>query len=399
MIAFETPLALGLLALPLVVAWLAARRPRAPEEPTGTLELWRGIASQARSPSERRTRPPLALWLLVAALVAVVLALSGPRLGAGSAAVPWRFVVDRSPSMYLDSGGKTRLERALEELTKQLGPLEGEWIAASGRERCASVEGEFPEVWRGAPVGAWSEPEWSTFDAEGTLWVTDASARLAPVAAGFVASGGPAVPGLVASDATGRWVFDGRDVVREDVVATEVGEVVLDPKLRGGPLGTALEAWAKARRYDVREASARARLTLELETQGELLEGDVFGPGFRAATRARAVAAFEGVPQRRLVDLGDVCVARATMGHVRVGFESLGPIEGDDAAFALAWAREFDAWTLVEGCAESERAAAGELRWKPTKRPAEPQRFPHERAWLAALAAVLALVALGVRRA
>jgi hypothetical protein len=397
-ITFETPLALAGLVLPLVVAWLAARRQRAPEEPTGTVELWRNVASQAVSPVERRTRPPLALWLLVAALVAGILALSGPKFGPAGGAVPWRFVVDRSPSMYLDDNGKTRLEVALEELAKQLGTLEGEWLAVSGRETCEIASGEFPSAWARAPAGTWAGPEWASFDAPGTIWVTDGLPSSAPLSAGFVASGGPAVPGVVAVDAQGRWSFDGRELVREDVPATEVSQVAIDARLREGPLGRALEAWARARGYEVREQPNNARLVLELEGAGELAAGEVSGPGFRAPTRARAVPPFDGVPQRRLVDLGGECVARATFGRIRVGFEQLGPLEGDDAAFLLAWAREFDEWTTVEGISASERAAAGERNWKAPRVAPEPTRFPRERALLAGLAALLALAALVARR-
>lgn len=398
MITFETPLALAGLVVPLVVAWLAARRQRAPEEPTGTVELWRNVASQAVSPVERRTRPPLALWLLVAALVAGVLAFSGPKFGPAGGALPWRFVVDRSPSMYLDADGSTRLEVALEQLTNELGTLEGEWLAVSGRETCEITSGGFPSRWKRAPVGTWANPEWATFDAPGTIWVTDRLPTNAPVSAGCSASGGPAVPGVVAVERQGRWTFDGRELVREELPETELPHVSIDPRLRSSPLGRAFEAWAQARGYEIHDASDAARLVLELEDEGDVAEGEVSGPGFRAPTRARAVPPFEGVPQRRLVDLGSECVARATFGRIRVGFEQLGPLEGDDAAFLLAWAREFDEWTTVEGISASERAAAGERSWKAPRVVPNAARFPRERAWLAGLAALLALAALVARR-
>ncbi|MCY3004276.1 MAG: hypothetical protein NTV21_20970, partial [Planctomycetota bacterium] len=220
----------------------------------------------------------------------------------------------------------------------------------------------------------------------------------APVVAGLVASGGAPVPGVVAVDAQGRWSFDGRELVREEAPATEVSRVAIDARLREGPLGRALEAWAKARGFALAEQLDGARLVVELEDSGESVSGEVSGPGFRAAARARAVRPFDGVPQRRLVDLGGECVARATFGRIRVGFEQLGPLEGDDAAFALAWAREFDAWTLAEGIPLGERQGAGEARWQAPRNPPEPTRFPRERAWLAGIATLLSLAALVARR-
>lgn len=125
---FERPEAWWLLALavPIVVLHLHLRRRRRVE--VSSLELWRGLVPErAGRGGLRQVRDALALAMLLAALVALTAAASGPVTGA-AASEPRRLaiVVDRSARMNARTpGGRTRIEEAVAlaaAAMKRLGP-------------------------------------------------------------------------------------------------------------------------------------------------------------------------------------------------------------------------------------------------------------------------------------
>src|SRR5690606_9718452 len=63
------------------------------------------------------------------------------------------------------------------------------------------------------PRSAREAPNWSSFDAPGTVWVTDRAPDVVRAHAGLIASGGPAAPGPVGTLGTTRLDWDGERVV------------------------------------------------------------------------------------------------------------------------------------------------------------------------------------------
>lgn len=112
---------LALLALPL----LLLRNDRRPRQTVPSLFLWREIGATAPAPRLRPSRPKLDTrsLLLLAALLALIVALAGPRrsLDVADHAV---FVLDLSASMSATSGGQTRLEQVLADLRRSLSALD-----------------------------------------------------------------------------------------------------------------------------------------------------------------------------------------------------------------------------------------------------------------------------------
>ncbi|MBI5434647.1 MAG: BatA domain-containing protein, partial [Planctomycetes bacterium] len=76
MIEFEHPRFAWLALAPLAL-WLFARIVRAPDEPSGTVELWRELVA-SRPSSRRRTLSNWRLWCASLALVAAAFALAAP---------------------------------------------------------------------------------------------------------------------------------------------------------------------------------------------------------------------------------------------------------------------------------------------------------------------------------
>jgi hypothetical protein len=113
MMLFASPIwLLGLLTVP-VIWYLHRRGPMLKRQPVASLELWPESLATAAQPGPRRRPDPV--WrqrALVAALLS--LALTGPRLHAPAERVTlW---VDDSLSMQIAEGGKTRLQRGLDEV-------------------------------------------------------------------------------------------------------------------------------------------------------------------------------------------------------------------------------------------------------------------------------------------
>lgn len=365
---------LGLLALALPIAVLLASRllARPAEIATGTLDVWkRVLAARPRDATRSRLRIPPAVWLLAVGLALGALALAGPRRPT-SASRELRVLVDRSPSMGLPLGTGTRRDRAV--------AMARAWIGENAPG--ASVE--------------WLERRDSfgpEDDRAETLWVTDAAPRPPPQRAGFVASGGDAVPGAIAVDGTTRFDWDGDRIVEVPGAAPKrrVGVSGALPK----PIADVLAAWAEARGAIVGEGGD----SLVLATSGSGPRRDV--QVARDGWSARAVAA--GAPSALATWLEDAehrALVSYAPGRIESSIVSMSDPEGDPAAFAVSWARLFDDAVLAPpGVVElGERRGAGKEAIVPPKLDATDRGFSAWEAWLACAAAGAALIAAGLAR-
>ncbi len=395
MIEFARPWALAALALPVVVWWLASRSTFPPRAATGTLPIWRAAARERASAVQPKRRTSAALLVMLVGLCAGAFALAGPRRRATNAAV-WRVVIDRSPSMYAPLDGATRLQRAVERATvmlRELGaaPNEVTWFDANGAFVQEARGAAPPSEWFVAPRAAFAEPRWELFDEGGTLWVTDRAPALEPARAGWCASGGPA------------WTAP--------AVATRPPRARCAAALDGTQVARAFTAWREAREVELATAEL-ASGELELEVVGAS-DGAIFDvlaqrDGWRLRGRARALDAAAAGPSEswlstlRPSDGVALELVRARPGRIECGLVSSGAVEGDSAAFAVSWAKLFDAYLLppLGAVAFEERGAAGEAEERTGSAPA-PTRVRGEdglTALLALLAATCALVAVALRR-
>jgi len=379
---------------------------RPPQAVTGTLALWRALPEARAGRAGHARFPP---WALLAALALTLGALAwlGPRPRGLRAPRAWTVVVDRSPSLGLPHAGEgqgTRLERALAAAEAWLaGTLETDetlrWVSP-GRAPLVLARGARPPAGWLACDGP--EPDWSVFDAPGTLWVTDREPPGARRAAGVFASGGPAVPGAIALEGGASvWWEAGRLALRARPVPPAVR--VLEPEGASLPevLARLLGAWCAARGFAlVRAAAPDELLEVALAPGPPAPEELRFGrDGWRSSGRAAALgpraegSAGEDWLQAVAGDGAPRILVRARPGRIDVGLRECAEPEGDPAAFALSWAR------LLEGSCRlpadvvplAERAAAGAER---QVAPALPARPPDPRAALGpALDAGLALAA------
>jgi len=400
---WERPWALALLAVPVVLILLALRHRARHVVATSDLEVWR--ASEARGAASRPrlpTRASVALVLALLALVCAAMAIAGPRGNASR--VQWTCVLDTSASMSLVDGDVTRGARAIDSAL-QLAERQGaelRWIAPAFR-----VE-SFDRAARAWPPDGIARPtSFAAWDVPGALWITDAIPANRPRFAGFSASGGAAVPGPVAVVGADRIDWDGAQLVRRVGAAPrrfiEVAGASLDPPRE--PIERVLDAWISARGLELAPPGLDAQLDIVLRVR----VGNAAGPefvagrdGWRASGRALGGARTAELESAGLLEPwisadGEALVASAP-GLVVVGWS---PGEPDDpAAFAVSWARLFDACvTSPRGVVPlDERVAAGAAAAEP---PTDPARGDALNAtWiLGALAALLALGALLARRA
>lgn len=214
------PWAAALLLLPLALLLLSLRRREERTVLLGTARFFSGLAGGGGRSSSRRISASQALAAI--ALAAASGAAVGPAPpGAEVPGVQWLVVVDRSPSMYLEpsaEGGGSRLAsslRAARVLLEEAGVptatvryLDGSTPGA-GVGRAFGLEAAPPAALLEQPVSALPEPSWGAFDRPGVLWVTDGVPPIAPASAGWVASGGEAVPGPVGWGPDGALVWDG----------------------------------------------------------------------------------------------------------------------------------------------------------------------------------------------
>lgn len=250
------PWAAALLLLPLLLFLLSLRRLEQRIVLLGTARFFSGLAGGGGRSSSRRLTASRLLASL--ALVVVAGAAMGPApREAADPEVSWLVVVDRSPSMFLEAGAGSTRSRLEVSLSAARALLEEAGVPSS---RVRYVDGSTAGARVGAaralesappaellerPVQSLSEPSWGAFDQAGVLWVTDRSPSELPSAAGWVASGGDAVPGPVGWGPEGALLWEGPGT-----------EPKVDPGLRprawiGGELdpviGTFAEAWASDR--------------------------------------------------------------------------------------------------------------------------------------------------------
>jgi len=374
-IRFLAPGCLWLLLLPLAALWLGSRGGAVLALVTGTLESWRAAERNRPAQVQRKRRVPPALACLAAALACAALALARPERGAAAAGRRFTIVVDRSPSMDLVEGGRTRRERALE-------PVQA-WIA---RERLGADELERIEA---------RAPEWSRYDRADALWVSDLFDAL-PSVAGFSASGGGAVPGPIAREGAARLDWDGERVVRVEnaFAAGELG-CSIDARLPE-PLRELARLWAEGSGL---APGGSPLFAFELEDAGAPHEVGLARDGWSAAARVAAPLAVAGGESTWLT-AGGPCVLAAP-GKVRCSIVSLDEPAGDPAAFAVSWGGLFDSVLLdPPGVVPlSERTARGAPAWRaPVGGGTVPGRAERPLGgWCALAAALLALGAWALR--
>lgn len=369
MIEFDRPWALASLLVPFLVALLALQARRAPRASTGTLEVWRQLPPDAARAPARRTRPPWSALLLVAALCAACLALAGPRAPLSSAA-RWTVLIDRSPSMYARSEGRTALERALSTLEPLLeGPREYRSVAG---EFVSAPLDRVPPEWLERPAGDWDEPAWERLDEPGLVWVTDAPAASRKAASLALAGS--------AQGATSDLMDRSGVYVASELEGTPFGELVL--------------AWMEGRGVERAESASGALLAVVAAGQGPAREVTCAGEGWRVVGRVQALEPVLDEPSASWLECDGASVVRARPGRIEVAWEGVPRLAGEDVEFALEFSRRLDrAATERVDPARSGEAACELLA------PAAPQQRPRSHVpWLASLAALLALGSLAVRR-
>lgn len=237
---FAAPTLLALLAAPAIVLALAFAPRRPVRATTGTLALWRRAArDEALSGSRRRWSPPLWLLVAVVGLVAWAVALADPR-GPAHEREEWLVLVDRRPRMLLPhAGSASRLDAGLEVarslLFEERGDVRVRWRSPGLADLVTRASDPPPnEHFEDAPAAA-RPPDFEAHDGPGVLWLS-CDVPVALGAAGFVASGGSAVPGFVAAGAT-TWTFweDGALSEREPpssagvvLIADDVPQLIAD---------------------------------------------------------------------------------------------------------------------------------------------------------------------------
>lgn len=401
-VEWARPAALALVVVPLVLVLLAMLRVRRAEIATGTLELWERAIDPSRARRERRlgSLPPGTILLCVALVLGAV-ALADPS-GAREKE-PLHVVVDRTPSMYLDTRGATRLERAFEaaRVAGFIGPFEFD----DGVERVRAAALTLPPGWERAPRHPREAPRFADLDRPRTVWITDRAPIELATAASYAASGGAPVPGPVAIEGRTRIDWDGERLVAIEGaaptrrVAFEAGE---------GPevLARIVAAWAEARGVSIVDPGADAELVVE-RVEGARRPASVARDGWRIEGSACAVEreSADGLLESWLVDELDARVLVAWRpGLVRSGWSEIAAPRGDPAAFAVSWSELLDAALApAAGFVDlAERGDAGGASVRVLARDAMPSTGARQRpaAWIAlgALVAALASFATTMRR-
>jgi hypothetical protein len=391
--------ALWLLGLPILVLWLARLVARPRPLATGTLELWKKVSRPLSRGERRRGRVPPAVWMCAAALGAAALALAGPRTPPDVRRI--RIAVDRSPSMYLPAASGTRIENACARAQEWLreaagGAIEVEWFARAGGRLVSASAPAPPAAWLTPPRVPAPELEVESWDEPGTLLVTDRAPDPPPRFAGYVASGGEAIPGPIGVEGTTRFDFDGRGVV-----AVPGGAPARRVSVGGDqaePLRAILRAWGDARGVAI-EGEGTVVLEVRRAPPGESAVVSAGRDGWWAEADAVGRAASsdgEGELEAWLVAPGDQrALVSVGKGRIEVALASLREIGGDPAAFAVSWGSLFDrAALLPPGLVEMrERLAAGDPESRAPHAGSRATRSPSPAA--AALAALAFLLAAG----
>lgn len=407
----DAPLWLALAPLVLALWWWASRSGGAQEQPTGAFEVWRELAGAAPREARRRWRfSPRAAWIALG-LFAALLALAQPSARRLESPTSWRAIVDAGPAMRIEDGasrtrGDAALERAREQLANCARPGDSvEWWLVSGTE-VLEQRAEFPADWPYVEQARWGlrSPDWTVFDAPGTLWVSAESLAVAPRFAGASVSARSTSEGVVAAWPGQRLALRAGQLALE---ATRSPRVFLAPELEGGVLARGLDAWARARGVE--------RVALDDELPGAL---ELRILAAQDAARAPASGARDGwrlsgpaasvLPARAgaSVWLSDerapaAALVSAGRGWIVCGLDARAQLEGDGASFAIAWAQLLDQCLLpVDALAPldalQDRGPAFERApTAPQAAGVAPRRWAHV---LALGAAVCALAALFARR-
>ncbi len=404
-VEFVRPWALALLAVPLALLFLSLRRRAARIVATSDLEVWRAADASGGAPRPRAPRRlNLALLLALFALGCAALALAEPRAREGRAR--WIGVLDTSASMWLPDGDTTRRERAI-DAARLL-------AAAHGAELAQTSASLFPVAFDAKPDST-VEPQlfprseqraahFASWDVPGALWITDAIPAERPLYAGFVASGGAAVPGPVGVDGADRLDWDGERIVRRAGGAS-VRRVLLE-RMRADdpdePLARVVTAWASARGVAIASGAVdELEIVLRIVVGRQFIPGDVVAgrDGWYASGERYEIDTIFGGRTGNLTPwlrAGVDTLVATRPGLVEVTWL---PGEPDDAAaFAVSWAQLFDDTSL---CARgvvplAERVPAGD----PGEALPAPVANTHHAAWawiLAAIAVLFALLALLAR--
>ncbi len=414
-IEWTRPAGLLALVLPLVLLVLSLQRARPIAIPVGTFSIWARLSREAAPVgARRRWHVPLERWFAVAALVLGALALGGPRPPPSSEPVPWRVIVDRSPSMYLAhtradgaSSGTTRLAVALAQAQSWLDAADGgaarEWIDAEGAGSPSVLARELPSDWRAPPAHEEPQPRWSRHDLDGTLWITDRAPEEEPTRAGCFASGGARVEGPISASHSKLFLWDGERVLPDPrpIDPGRVRMVGALPEL----LLDFVTLWTEERGL-VFDGPGPVQLELRALAAGpeQALECARDGWSLRTTSRADGTpAALDGgVLETWLVGRsGDqtLPVLGWRAGTIVTSLVTCEEPEGDPALFAVSWSELLDdALAVRPGVVSlSERSDAGPGAVSLPVNAAGPHSQRDEReslplpAILAALAAVLAL--------
>ena len=421
---WSRPAGLAALLLPVLLLLLARIRTKPPDVPTGTFALWQRIA--AALPSEARShrpRIPLTTWILALALLSGALALAGPRFEAPAGPRTWTVIVDRSPSTSLPwvapgakpvgEQGETRLARALDAARSWLSDHAGaadrlRWVSP-GREDLVTGRGGVPSPdW--LAVGQSGAPRLAGLDRPGAMLVTDRTPVPKPAVAGWFAGGGGAVPGPVAADAEGLLVWDGDAVIRRPDVDSG-GRVVLDDREElPREMRDVIAAWAAGRRIALAEGAVDGRLVVtSAAPSSEIGRAEVGRDGWRAEAQygvGEELPDAERAWTRWLEAPDGSVLIWSAPGRIHTSLFDLAAAPGDPAIFALSWARLLDQamlpHALVVPLEDRTQAGAASTR-EPETPPEEPIKAASVTrmaldAWLAGLAAFLALVALALER-
>ena len=129
---FAHPAALGLLALAIPIVLLHILRPRREQRTVPSTFLWRSVARPVSAAKPwQRLRPSVLLFLQLAAVALLALAVAGPvRITEAPLSAHTVFVIDASGSMAALDGSPTRLDAAKEEAIELRGQLPDDGIAS-----------------------------------------------------------------------------------------------------------------------------------------------------------------------------------------------------------------------------------------------------------------------------
>jgi len=440
-LTLESPAALALVVLPVLLYVAARRYARERVETTGTVEIWRRVVESrpVAAPRARRGVPP---WIRAAcvALALGALALARPRPEVIADDTTLEIVVDRSPSMYLpmspsgvatswpassSSGStssssnpnpnpnangapaRTRLDAALDAARAEIArrdPARVAWIDASAPGR-REVGREMPREFARAPRVPRAEVEFAAHDRPGVLWITDRAPAVSPRHAGVSASGGGPVTGPVAARHDVWLTWDGTRLI-ERAGAEARARVRLDPRLPE-PIVAVARIWAETRgvrvvetdedmeredvELDVRRGSPGAPRAALVGRDGWTARATVEG----SAPTSDADGALDPWPTDvEGVDAGGGEIVTHGPGRVVIAMASMDEPRGDPAAFAVSWSRLLSQSLLAPvGCVGvDERADAGDAAWiapRPTV-----ARAGEESNWTAILAIAACVAAV-----